>query len=161
MIKNTIKARQEEIIRLINTKKSIKTKKQLVELLIENGFDTSESTVSNDLIALNIVKDPRLGYSFINRQEHNATFGNLSKMITSSFSPAPHITIIRYDRNQYTAAEISAQIMKNRLYSKKDEGEIAILESLNGNLVVLSKEEEFRYDFPRITRDEILARRKI
>ncbi|MFT8695246.1 arginine repressor, partial [Liquorilactobacillus satsumensis] len=48
-------ARQKFVVRLLNDHK-VTTQNQLLQLLQENGFEVTQSTVSRDIKALNIVK---------------------------------------------------------------------------------------------------------
>lgn len=156
-----VETRRDVIEDLIRENTKIFTKEQIQVLLKEKGFDVSESTISNDLKERRIIKDHKRGYTSIHTEEHNVTYKMLADVIKEKdiFYSSPTTAIINYDRNVASAAEVTNLIMRNLEVAKVNPKRIAIFESLNGNLVIIS-ENEYKINRLLIDGDDLRKKQK-
>lgn len=108
--------RHNEIIKLI-TEKNVGTQEELTFLLIEKGFDVSQSTVSRDIKELNLIKiESETGYKYakaeINENNISPQIINLFKQITLTIEIANNLIVIKTLSGNASAAGMAIDEMK-------------------------------------------------
>lgn len=132
---------------LIKANKEFRTIGEIHEYLHDKGFEYSLPTVTSDVSMLELTKDRRGYYKFKNFEKHKVLTHKLSNEIIRSDKSAQYVTIINYNRDIISAAELAVKLIEKHKQSSQSENEIAIFESLDGKLIVVS-EEEYDYTQP-------------